>query len=365
MIFCDPGDNAIAFYNKLSMLLSIGSDDFHRRRPSDVRQDEDPKFVLQLVGKPHKLDDDVREVVGLPRRDSSPVTDKARAIDYDWLEVDVHIDDQPLRRYRFLPFGSETVIKILDQWRMRSDALAIIRQGKLFNAEGQPVRMEEWIKGNASWISDVEQVWTDNPGAWIDSGWVPSVRMLSPLAPINRTSYDRPVWCLNAPVDEALHRADNIMHHGLFEENVMDLQSVFYSSKMRLKRDEPANDMYWADPGKWLFITRPADFVYRSTSAGDKLWMPLPEGIEYLIDTQTMNSQLFQVKGRYELKRLSTGEQKSIYTLIELLQAGHGVAVRVRDLDEAADVIEQSYRLERIPSPGRAAILAKLRESPP
>jgi hypothetical protein len=36
--------------------------------------------------------------------------------------------------------------------------------------------------------------------------------------------------------------------------------------------------------------------------------------------------------------------------------------VRVRDLDDAVDVIEQAYRLERIPSPGRAAIVAKLTE---
>jgi hypothetical protein len=363
MIFCDPGSNAIAFYNKLSVLLSISSEDFHRRRPHDIKQDEDPTFVLQLVGKPHKLDDDVREVVGLPRRDSSLEADNARAIDYDWLEVDVHTHDQPLRRYRFLPFGSDTVIRILDHWRMTVDTLAIIRQGKLFDSEGNIVRTQDWIEGNTRWIRGMEQVWTDTPGPWTDAGWVPSVRMLNPLTPINRTSADRPVWCLNAPAEKGIHQSDDIMMHGLFDPRAWDQPTRSIAGEERPEPKNSPTDIHWADPGKWLFVTNPPERFYKGSSSAYKLIMELPEGIEYVIDTQTMNSQLYKVQNRFELKKQSTGEQKSIYTLIELLQSGHGVAVRVRDLDDAVDVIEQAYRLERIPSPGRAAIVAKLRSS--
>jgi hypothetical protein len=76
-----------------------------------------------------------------------------------------------------------------------------------------------------------------------------------------------------------------------------------------------------------------------------------------------MNRQLYKIQDGFELMKQSTSDQKIIYTLIELLQKGHGVGGRVRVHDDAVQIIEQAYSLERIPSPSRAAIVAKLRSS--
>lgn len=364
VILCDPGDNAFSFYSRLAEVRALDSDEYLKMRRGKGFETDQPRFTIQLIQQPHPFTRQECDFVGLPPRDEHPTGEAADVgtTAWDWMEIEVNIQGGAARRYRFVRHPHHVVLKLIRYWRMELEQLVIIRLPSLFDEEGTEMSVSDWIDRNGDWLQDVSCTWTDNPGPWTKRGWIPTLRMLHPLPPDERTSSGRPVWCLNAPASSDKNHTSSLMIQGVFEPSydfteVRNLAKPYWPLR---DKEHTKRDNHWADPGRWLFVTNPPERFYKGSSSAYKLIMELPEGIEYVIDTQTMNSQLYKVQNRFELKKQSTGDQKSIYTLIELLQAGHGVAVRVRDLDDAVDVIEQAYRLERIPSPGRAAILAKL-----
>jgi len=350
VLLCDPGDNARSFYKRLSEVRKLESDEYLKVRGHKPFESDMPPFSLQVVQQPHAFTDKEREYAGLPSKDDSPKSSAAGSTDlgWDWMEIEVSVEGRGLRRYRFLPHPHHVVLELLKYWRMELSSLVIIRLASMFDKNGDEMSTGDWVERNGDWIQQLDTVWTDNPGPWTKRGWIPSLRMLQQLSPMERTSADRPVWCLNTPVSAKREPAEYVLGMGTFNEPLSNYT----------KADQ---DNHWADPGKWLFVTRSPERFYRGSSSAYKLLLELPKGIDYVIDTQTMNSQLYKIQHGIELKKQQPSDQKTIYTLIELLQSGHGVAVRVRDIDEAVDVIEQAYRLERIPSPGREVIMAKLR----
>jgi hypothetical protein len=369
IILCDPGDNAFSFYSRLAEVRVLDSAEYLKMRRGKGYETDHPAFTLQLIQQPHPFTRQECDFVGLPHRDEHPANEgtDAETTAWDWMEIEVNIQGGAARRYRFVRHPHHVALKLIQYWRMELESLVIIRLPSLFDEEGNEMSIGDWVDRNSNWLKDVSCTWTDNPGPWTKRGWIPTLRMLHPIPPDERTSADRPIWCLNAPAENVMPLADDMMMHGVFEPSFgyPEVRSLAKPNWSLRDKERSFKDNHWADPGKWLFVTNSPEKFYKGSQSTHKLIAELPEGIDYMIDTQTMNSRLYQVIGGHELKRMSTDEQKSIYTLIGLLQAGHRVAVRVRDLDDAVDVIEQAYRLERIPSPGRAAIVAKLREPLP
>lgn len=369
ILLCDPGDNARSFYTRLAEVRRLESTEYLKVRGNKPFEPGQPPFTLQVIQQPHRFDDKERAYIDAPDSDKPTKSSDSDAgvLGWDWMEVEVLVEGRDARRYRFLPYPHQIVLKLVQYWRMSVESLVIIRLPSLFdyeisdedNKETEPKLVEmtvgDWIDRNNDWLQKLDRVWTDNPSPWAKRGWIPSLRMLQQLSPLNRTSADRPVWCLNAP--KQVDTSDL--------QSVNELQMVFSNRKdfginKSLYSETPNDDNHWVDPGKWLFVTRPPERFYKGTSSSYKLIDYLPESISYVIDTQTMNSQLYKVQNRIELKKQPSSDQKSIYTLIELLQKGEGVAVRVRSIDDAIVVIEQAYQIERIPSPGTEALRAML-----
>lgn len=342
ILLFDPGNIATSFYVKLRHNKEITSKDYEYLKPKSVRLwpsffyrsytirvihegffTDSLKRKTQSYEKRFKLPDQTSEA--FPQVSDPSDTDNIfRDALPDWMELEIQFEEnenQPkisdglVRRFRYLPYGLESMREILRAWKMKPDTLVLTRQNTLFDIDQQeelPIHI--LLKTNPWWIETITSVWTDRLLPWMNGEWLPSLRTLGDESDFRRGNVQ--LRCLNR-----------------------------LSSIRELNASE---DIFWWDPEFLALMTHESLPLDKTPNIHEiPLEKPLPSQLQYVLDIRASHCSVYKVEdGKLILQH--GADHSALRNLIQFQSEGISVVIRGRDLTECFDTVLEALQINRV-----------------